>query len=478
MNHLWLAPFMTLFPLLIGAATLVLLRRTLSGERLSRFALSVAGLSTATSSLASIAWFAYRAASPLAGGGDRFARLIRWNPLTPAWCMLLCFLLLLGVCLVAFEVREARERSRLLLLFLIAGFGLLSVSITNHLLVLVAAWPLASLPLSVAAFTYKKSNRHSLALIATFLADFLGFILLAFAVTLFFAQFQELGMESLSESVRSDIETSDILLYTGMSLWLAALFTRLAIFPFHIVTAERVLIGPLAIGGLASLLLPISATAAAWSFVGDTLHPLLPQWQTFLAWMGLITTWGGALGMVVQKGTRSFLASSLILQGGWTLLLIANPSSVPVEAESYFLWFSTSLSLFILLFGAAIMEKNVGTHSTSGLAGLFQYKPRLAWAMLTAYLSLACIPFTSGFAAKAMVLGRLVSRDTPLLAVVAALAIVVSAIPCLKAVGVMASKAPRTEKWPEPSLGATLLLWWLSIGIWALGLFPATVWPG
>lgn len=404
----------------------------------------------------------------------RFADLIRWSSYTPWWFCALAVLLLAGFALTGFDTEPGRLRTQRLFLLTLAGIGGFSVAGASHLLVALAAWELASLPLTLAAATRRHAGGG---LLSAYFADFFSFVLMALGVTLLFAQFHTLALDSLFEAIQGEAQTSDILLYTGTALWLVGLLTRLGVIPFHFAAGDRLLGGPLSVTAFAAIFLPVSATAFGWNLVGDVLRPTLPQWQDFLSILGISTLCAGALGMLTQPAWRRFAAYALMMQGGWIILAMASPGPA-LEPECFLLILANGLALATIAFGALFLETNGGTKAAELAQGLLRQRPALGFAVLTGYLTLAGLPPTGGFVAKAQLLGRLSGYGMLGLALVAAIATAAAGYACLRRVAPLVEPATQSREWVQEGRSETIFFGCLAAILWALGVLPIIAWPG
>lgn len=465
-------PLAVLISLALAAAALAALP-LLSSRRAPTFAMPIAITGLLIAFAFSCQWVYTGVPSDTADTG-RFADLIRWSSYTPWWFFALCILLLAGFALTGFDTEPGRLRTQRLFLLTIAGIGGFSLAGASHLMVALAAWELASLPLTLAAATRRPPGAG---LLSAYFADFFAFVLMALGVTLLFAQFQTLALDALFEAIQGEAQTSDILLYTGTALWLVGLLTRLGVIPFHFASGDRLLAGPLSVTAFAGIFLPVSATAFGWNLVGDVLRPILPQWQDFLSILGIATICAGALGMLTQPAWRRFVAYALMMQGGWILLAMASPGPT-LEPECFLLLLANGMALATIAFGALFLESNGGTKASELAQGLLRQRPALGFAVLTGYLTLAGLPPTGGFVAKAQLLGRIAGYGMLGLALIATLATAAAGYACLRRVAPLVEPVAQPREWVQEGRSETIFFWVLAAVLWALGIVPAIAWPG
>jgi NADH:ubiquinone oxidoreductase subunit 2 (subunit N) len=473
-----LLPLSALGSLVIAALIVGLLPR-LPWKKAVRWAFPVALLGTASAALASGLWI-HRLSVPLdaPAATERFSVLLRISPLSAWWFLSLCVLLWMGIVLVKYYTPLVADQVRRFFLILLSGIGALSLAGCGHLLVAVVAWQLVSLPLTLASMQAQMAAPRARTLVSVYLADFFSFVLMALGVAFLFAQYQTLSYDLIFESLQAESQNSDILLYSGTALWLAGVLVRLGGLPFHIVVCDRMASGNFAVSGFSSVFLAFSAGAFVWGFAGEALRPTLDQWKDFLALLGLATVWAGSLGMLVRPQWRGLLAYALVAQAGWVVLMLASSGPMALEPESFFSLATTSIALLLLLFGVLVVERNGGKRTEDVVRSLVHKHGPLAFLLVSSLLTLACVPPTSGFAARAMLLSRLATDGLPWLAIAAGLSTVVAAYPCLVWVNRILQPGGAPMEWAFPAKRETALLWIFGAALWVLGIWPVIAWPG
>ena len=145
---------------------------------------------------------------------------------------------------------------------------------------------------------------------------------------------------------------------------------------------------------------------------------------TLVAAMAVLTMLFGSTVALVQKNFKRMLAYSSISQAGYVLIGIATHSAAGITG-SLFQIFAHAF-LFIGVLGIiAWLEKN-GRSGTDDLIGLYKENRFAAIALTVFLLSMVGLPFTTGFVGKFLILLSAVNSGLLWLAVIGAIASVVS----------------------------------------------------
>lgn len=394
------------------------------------------------------------------------------------WSLALVLLWIASLTLVIFQADSFREKKRLGILVTLSFVGAFFLACAKDLLTAVVAWELVALPLTFAAALPTNSARKTGVLLSTYFADFFSFVLLALGVVLLFAQFQTLSLPEMAEALEQESLKTDFLLYAGLALWFAGLLTRLGAVPFHLVLFDRAQAGSLSIAGVSLVVLPFSAAAFSWQFVGTSVHSVLPQWHDFLGGLGLITVWAGSLGMLVRSETRQFLGYSVIAQSGWVLLALVCMGPGSLEAVCFNFLFVQAIALLLLCFGFTVLEVCFGRESTVVFRGLLRTRPALGFILATGFAVLGSLPLTAGFSYRMGMLAKLSAWGMPSLAFLAALSLIPGLYACVLFISKLAALPAPPVQWIRPARTEVLFFWLLAALLWVAGFLPTIGWLG
>jgi NADH-quinone oxidoreductase subunit N len=185
----------------------------------------------------------------------------------------------------------------------------------------------------------------------------------------------------------------------------------------------------------------------------------------------------GNLAAIPQSNVKRLLAYSSIAHAGYLLLAIVSHSG---PAVAFYL--ATYLPMTFVAFLVVIVVSNaVGGDNIKDFVGLKTRSPLLAAAMLIAMLSLAGIPFTSGFVGKALVFFEALKMGHFVLAAIGVVTVAAGFYYYLKVIRAMywTDAQESAGRIPVGMLSAVVLVS-LCIAIVALGVYPAPLveWSG
>jgi NADH-quinone oxidoreductase subunit N len=182
----------------------------------------------------------------------------------------------------------------------------------------------------------------------------------------------------------------------GGVLVIVALGFKIAAVPFHIWVADVYQGAPTPV----TAFLSVGSKAAGFIVLLRVLQAflILPQMQTLLVAIAVLTLVYGNLAALPQTNVKRLLAYSSIAHAGYLLVAVVSFSG---RAVAFYL--VAYLLMTLLSFAVLILVSQPGGDQLESFAGLSQRSPFLAFAMLVAMASLAGVPFTAGFLGKFLV---------------------------------------------------------------------------
>lgn len=218
---------------------------------------------------------------------------------------------------------------------------------------------------------------------------------LVYGITWIFGTTGETNLGKIGTAFsRPDLEQNAALF--GAVLVIVALGFKIAAVPFHIWVADVYQGAPTPI----TAYLSVGSKAAGFIVLLRVLEPflLLPQMQTLLVAIAVLTLIYGNLAALPQTNVKRLLAYSSIAHAGYLLVAVVSFSG---PAVAFYL--VAYLLMTLLSFAVLIIVSQPGGDQLESFAGLSQRSPFLAFAMLVAMASLAGVPFTAGFLGKFLV---------------------------------------------------------------------------
>jgi NADH-quinone oxidoreductase subunit N len=222
----------------------------------------------------------------------------------------------------------------------------------------------------------------------------------------------------------------------------------------------------------------VAAFAALIRVLDIAFQPLGWNWQPVLWAVAALTMIVGSYLAVTQTDIKRMFAYSSIAHAGFVLTGLTATDRTGVSAALFYL-----MSYAIMTLGAfgtvmLISSRGEGSTSLESYKGLARRSPGMAGLLTLFLLSMAGIPPTVGFIAKASVFGAAVGAGNWSLVLIATLSSVVAASFYLRVVVFMYMQDPTTEAAdPDRSLSpASVLVGVSAVLVLVLGVFPGLVW--
>ncbi len=291
---------------------------------------------------------------------------------------------------------------------------------------------------------------------------------LVYGITWIFGATGETNLQKITTVLsRPGLEQNAALF--GAVLVIVALGFKIAAVPFHIWVADVYQGAPTPV----TAYLSVGSKAAGFVVLLRVLDPflLLPQMQTLLVVIAVLTLIYGNLAALPQTNVKRLLAYSSIAHAGYLLVAVVSFSG---RAVAFYL--VAYLLMTLLSFAVLILVSQPGGDQLESFAGLSQRSPFLAFAMLVAMASLAGVPFTAGFLGKFLVFDAAIATHHFGLVVVAIVTVGAGFYYYFKVVRAIYWDAPSssTDKIiVSPLTRAALIA--LIAGTFVLGVYPQPI---
>jgi NADH-quinone oxidoreductase subunit N len=291
---------------------------------------------------------------------------------------------------------------------------------------------------------------------------------LVYGITWIFGATGETNLQKITTALsRPGLEQNAALF--GAVLVIIALGFKIAAVPFHIWVADVYQGAPTPV----TAYLSVGSKAAGFVVLLRVLEPflILPQMQTLLVAIAVLTLIYGNLAALPQTNVKRLLAYSSITHAGYLLVAVVSFSG---RAVTFYL--VAYLLMTLLSFAVLILVSQPGGDQLESFAGLSQRSPFLAFAMLVAMASLAGVPFTAGFLGKFLVFDAAIATHH--------FGLVVVAIVTVGAGFYYYFKVVRAIYWDAPSLSTDKIivspltraaLIALIAGTFVLGVYPQPI---
>ncbi|MDG6939056.1 MAG: NADH-quinone oxidoreductase subunit N [Nitrososphaerota archaeon] len=362
-------------------------------------------------------------------------------------------------------------------LILFTTLGMVLVSSSSDLLMLLVSWELMTVPSFVLVAFRRKDTKSSEAAMKYFLAAALSAALILFGISIAYGLAGSTSFQAVAHAfaVAGPAEFPVVLL--ASALLASGFAVKMAIAPFHFWLPDALegsypqIAALLGAGskkaGFAAALRIFVVLLLIAKFSTAALN-----WQIALAVVSAVTITWGNVAALTQKSMSRMLAYSSIAQAGYMMIGLA------VQGTAGAAFGLIGLLLHVLFHGvmkgsAFISTANTGD-SVEGLAGLYRRAPATALGLTISLFALAGLPPLNGFWSKLYLFIAAVQASMPWLAAVALANSALALGYYSYLVKKMYFDEPTQERRPErPEVLAVLLF--SSVFIVATGLYPTPI---
>jgi NADH-quinone oxidoreductase subunit N len=360
--------------------------------------------------------------------------------------VLVAVLLTLGV--TAGEFRSSPRESELYVLILLAALGTIVLTGANDLLLLVAGYLLASIPLYAIAGFAKDDLGTEGALKFYLLGALLGITMLAGATVLF-----GVGGASAYAEIAKPLGAAPVAaVAVGFIGVLAGLLFKMGAVPVHFWVPDVTEGTRPPAAAFLTTVPKIGAVIAAYRLAASTMAETAVGWPLLMAIIAAATMTLGNLAAFFQQDVRRLLGYSTISQVGYLLMAVTVATRNSLALPGMLLYLAayavTNLGAFAVVCAVPRLK------TIEDYRGLLRHKPWLAISLAVCLLGLVGTPPTAVFAGKLTVFTAAFDGGYAWLVVVAALNTVASLFYYLRwIVGAMqpasSGAAPTLDRWSE-----------------------------
>lgn len=279
-------------------------------------------------------------------------------------------------------------------LLLLASLGAIALAGANDLLVLAAAYLLASVPLYALAGFFKDTLGSEAALKYYLLGAFLGVTLLS-GITVLYGAGQATGYAALRAAMA---QAPHAAVAVGLVAVLAGLLFKIGGVPSHFWTPDVTEGASAPVAAFVTTVPKIGGLVAVSRLFAVALGTSSVHWPLLLAILAAASMTLGNLAAFFQESPRRLLAYSTISQVGYMLMAVAaaGRSDIALQALLFYLaaYAVTNLGAF------AVIAEFPRATSLTDYAGLGRRQPGLALALTVCLLGFIGTPPTAIFVGK------------------------------------------------------------------------------
>ena len=347
---------------------------------------------------------------------------------------------------MVFRALDDDSRSEFQPMLLGAALGGCLLVATDHLLMLLLAMEMLSLPSYLLAGWQKRERRSSEAALKYLVYGALASAIMIFGFSLLYGMSGSLWMDEVGAGLVSAWEQGGALQQVACVLAivmvLAGIGFKIAAFPFHFWAPDVYEGAPTPV----TTLLAVASKAAGFGlllrfvdgvFLGNL--ALSADWVSRFSWviavLAAVTMTYGNITAVLQRNVKRLLAYSSISHAGYLLMGVAVMTHDPspdgpnqaLGSEALLFYLATYYIATLGAFGCVMALANrFGAETTDDYNGLAWSSPWISGALVVFLVSLTGLPPTAGFMGKWMLFNATLDSGLSWLAVVAALNSVVA----------------------------------------------------
>jgi NADH-quinone oxidoreductase subunit N len=332
------------------------------------------------------------------------------------------------------------RRSEFYLITMFTLFGMYLMISSGHFLLFYLGLETASIPLAVLV-AYNKYKQQSVeASIKYVLSAALSSGVMLYGVSMLYGAMGTMYFTDISAIAIGN--TTFALL--GLVFFLAGMFFKLSIVPFHLWTADVYQGAPTPVTAYLSVVSKGAVAFVLASVLFTAFPAMFEEWKSILWWLIIVTITVGNLFALRQNDLKRFLAFSSISQAGYILLGVIAGTEMGMATVIYYIlvYMFSNFAAFGVI---TSIENQTGKVKMSDYNGLYATNPKLALVMTLALFSLGGIPFFAGFFSKFFIFAAAAETGQYLLVFIALLNTIISLyyyLLVIKAMYIKESDAP------------------------------------
>jgi NADH-quinone oxidoreductase subunit N len=378
------------------------------------------------------------------------------------------FALVYGAHYFARSGDEPRGEFYPLLLFATAGMTLITAA--NDLIVTFLALEILSLSLYVlTGITGRRGSSE--AAMKYFLLGAFSSAFFLYGVAMAYGATGTTKIRAIANALTGS--TGDLAIVLLAFAFLAVAFAfKVSSVPFHMWTPDVYQGAPTPVTAYMSAATKVAAFMALIRLLDVAFQPITWDWTPVIWVLAALSMIVGSVLAIAQSDVKRMLAYSSVAHAGFILTGLTAADQTGIRAALFYLIAYAIMTLGA--FGIVMLVSARGEEQTSfgAYAGLARRSPLLAGLMTLFLLSLAGIPPTVGFIAKAGVFGAAIGAGHWPLALIGVVSSVVAAFFYLRLIVVMYLQDPQGEHVGDASVAPRVAIAIPAALVLVLGVFP------
>ncbi len=289
------------------------------------------------------------------------------------------------------------QRTEYYFLFFAAGLGMMLLASAFSFLVLYVAMELLSYSLYVMVGMRRARTESIESSVKYIIIGATASAIGLFGVSYIYGATGSLNFGTLVEHLKGAGDTSALLL-PGLVMVLSSFLFKLAAFPFHAWAPDAYEGASTPVAMFLASVAKLAGIAFLFRLV-YMVKPHLPEFETVIGILALVTMTFGNLVAFRQKSVKRLFAYSSIAQAGYLMLgMIGFGDSAPVAVVFYS---AIYLLMNLVVFAVVLELERYGEDPMlANFQGLYKRNALMALALLVSLFSLAGVPPLAGFFGK------------------------------------------------------------------------------
>ena len=365
-------------------------------------------------------------------------------------------------------------------LALTSASGAMIMAAANDLVVLFLGLEILSIALYVLVALNRSSAKSEEAALKYFILGGFSSAIFVFGIAFTYGATGSTNLQVIAQSLAASVAAKPGILLVGLALLLVGFCFKVAAVPFHLWTPDVYEGAPTPVTGFMAAVAKTGGFAALIRVLLAGLPTERSTWTPALYAIAIVTLFGGALLMVVQRDVKRMLAYSSINHAGFLFLGILAATSAGVSADLFYL-FTYSIAA-IGTFGILTMlaSENDDDSTIERYRGLVHNHPVLTGCLAVLVLAQAGVPLTTGFLAKFGVVEAVTGTGAIPLAILAMVSAAIAAFAYLRFVLSLYAGTPEEAVSLDLDGATRAPLAAIAVGLTVavtvfFGIFPATL---
>ncbi|HSZ67204.1 MAG TPA: NADH-quinone oxidoreductase subunit NuoN [Xanthobacteraceae bacterium] len=319
--------------------------------------------------------------------------------------------------------KERQQRFEYSVLILLSTLGMLMLISASDLIALYLGLELMSLPLYVAAASYRDSLRATEAGLKYFVLGALSSGMLLYGASLVYGF---TGTVSFAGIAQAAAQGGTGLIF-GIVFLFAGFCFKVSAVPFHMWTPDVYEGAPTPVTAFFAAAPKVAGIAIFVRVAVVAFPSIATQWQQIVVFVSIASMVLGSFAAIGQRNIKRLMAYSSIGHMGFALIGLAAGTAEGVQGVLVYIAIYVTMTLGVFAVILSMRRSTGMVETTDQLAGLARTHPTTAFFMAMLLFSMAGIPPLAGFFAKFYVFLAAIKAGLYILSVIGVVASVVGA---------------------------------------------------